>query len=79
MSAMGGGGHARVGAISFPPDQAGSRHGAVAAEIAAELRRADSDGGLRSDAHWPGETTVIFSAGRCALLVRSACGYRVVV
>jgi hypothetical protein len=33
----GGGGHARVGAISFPPDQA-DRARAAAAEIVAELR-----------------------------------------
>jgi hypothetical protein len=33
----GGGGHARVGAISFPPDQAGQAR-AAAAEIVAELR-----------------------------------------
>jgi hypothetical protein len=33
----GGGGHARVGAISFPPDQAAAARGA-AAEIVAELR-----------------------------------------
>jgi len=33
----GGGGHARVGAISFPPDQ-GDRARAAAAEIVAELR-----------------------------------------
>jgi hypothetical protein len=33
----GGGGHARVGAISFPPDQEG-RARAAAAEIVAELR-----------------------------------------
>ncbi len=33
----GGGGHARVGAISFPPDQEG-RAREAAAEIVAELR-----------------------------------------
>ena len=33
----GGGGHARVGAISFPPDQADKAR-AAAAEIVAELR-----------------------------------------
>ena len=33
----GGGGHARVGAISFPPDQ-GDQARAAAAEIVAELR-----------------------------------------
>jgi len=33
----GGGGHARVGAISFPPDQA-DRAREAAAEIVAELR-----------------------------------------
>jgi nanoRNase/pAp phosphatase (c-di-AMP/oligoRNAs hydrolase) len=33
----GGGGHARVGAISFPPDQ-GDRARAAAAEILSELR-----------------------------------------
>jgi nanoRNase/pAp phosphatase (c-di-AMP/oligoRNAs hydrolase) len=33
----GGGGHARVGAISFPPDQ-GDRAREAAAEIVAELR-----------------------------------------
>jgi nanoRNase/pAp phosphatase (c-di-AMP/oligoRNAs hydrolase) len=33
----GGGGHARVGAISFPPDQ-GDKARAAAAEIVAELR-----------------------------------------
>jgi nanoRNase/pAp phosphatase (c-di-AMP/oligoRNAs hydrolase) len=33
----GGGGHARVGAISFPPDQADDAR-AAAAEIVAELR-----------------------------------------
>ena len=36
----GGGGHARVGAISFPPDREEAARGA-AAEIAAELRRSD--------------------------------------
>jgi nanoRNase/pAp phosphatase (c-di-AMP/oligoRNAs hydrolase) len=33
----GGGGHARVGAISFPPDQ-GDKARVAAAEIVAELR-----------------------------------------
>ena len=37
----GGGGHARVGAISFPPDQA-ERARAAAEEIVAELRAADA-------------------------------------
>ena len=36
----GGGGHARVGAISFPPDQM-ERAREAAAEIVAELRASD--------------------------------------
>jgi hypothetical protein len=39
----GGGGHARVGAISFPPDQ-GDRARAAAAEIVAQLRASDPRG-----------------------------------
>jgi nanoRNase/pAp phosphatase (c-di-AMP/oligoRNAs hydrolase) len=36
----GGGGHARVGAVSFPPDKADQAR-AAAAEIVAELRAAN--------------------------------------